>query len=78
MDENTKYDKVGDVSTDPAYKCPYCGGRNCEFDEADEPGEHQGYFHGSQFNAQFWCNDCERFYDVVFRLSVTSVTKKEM
>ena len=43
-------ESVGDVATDPAYVCPYCGGRNCSFEDAnDEPVE--GYFDGGTLEA---------------------------
>ena len=63
---------VGDVSKDPAYECPYCHGRNCEFHEADDqPCE--GYFNGARLNSQFFCNDCGRPYNVQFTLVAESV-----
>ena len=43
-------ESVGDVSTDPAYVCPYCGGRNCSFEDADD-SPLEGYFDGGTLNA---------------------------
>lgn len=43
-------ESVGDVSTDPAYVCPYCGGRNCGFEDADD-SPLEGYFDGGTLNA---------------------------
>lgn len=65
--------EAGDVSKDPAYKCPYCGGRNCEFEDAPDPGEQDGYFNGSKFHATWWCKDCGKAYDVEFTMNVTDV-----
>ena len=43
-------ESVGDVSTDPAYVCPYCGGRNCGFEDADD-SPLEGYFDGGTLDA---------------------------
>ena len=72
-------ESVGDVSTDPAYVCPYCGSRNCEFDDAEDLGDgpQEGYFDGATFNAQYWCNDCNKPYNVQFELKVKDVYPNE-
>lgn len=41
---------VGDVAKDPAYVCPYCGGHNCGFEDADD-SPLEGYFDGGTLNA---------------------------
>ena len=69
-------ESVGDVSTDPAYVCPYCGHNNCEFVDADDYPE-EGYFDDATFNAQFWCKDCEMLYNVTYELKVKEVTPNE-
>jgi hypothetical protein len=69
-------ESVGDVSTDPAYICPYCGHNNSEFVDADDYPK-EGYFDGATFNAQFWCNECETQYNVTFELKVKEVTPNE-
>lgn len=67
---------VGDVSKDPAYECPYCHGRNCEFSEADDfPCE--GYFNGAKLNSRFFCNDCEKSYNVQFTLVAKSYPNED-
>ena len=69
-------ESVGDVSKDPAYVCPYCGSRDCEFDDADnEP--HEGYFDGATLNAQFFCNECGKPYNVTYELKVKDVYPNE-
>ena len=72
-------ESVGDVATDPAYVCPYCGSRNCEFDDAEDIGSGltEGYFDGATFNAQFWCNDCNKPYNVTYELKVKDVYPNE-
>lgn len=72
-------ESVGDVSTDPAYVCPYCGSRDCEFDDAEEIGTGltEGYFDGATFNAQFWCNECNKPYNVTYELKVKDVYPNE-
>ena len=70
---------VGDISTDPAYVCPYCGSRNCEFEDAEDLGSglQEGYFEGATFNAQFWCNECNKPYNVTYELKVKDVYPSE-
>ena len=70
---------VGDISKDPAYVCPYCGSRNCEFDDAEDLGSglQEGYFEGATFNAQFWCNECNKPYNVTYELKVKDVYPNE-
>ena len=72
-------ESVGDVSKDPAYVCPYCGSRNCEFDDAEDLGSglQEGYFDGATFNAQYWCNECNKPYNVTFELKVKDVYPNE-
>lgn len=72
-------ESVGDVSKDPAYQCPYCGSRDCEFDDAEEIGTGltEGYFDGATFNAQYWCNKCGKPYNVEFELKVKDVYPNE-
>lgn len=65
-------ESVGDISTDPSYKCPYCGGRNCYFDYAEEV-PNDDFFEGATFNSQFWCNDCDKPYNVTYELKVKDV-----
>ncbi len=65
-------ESVGDVSTDPAYVCPYCGGHNCEFVDADDYPE-EGYFSGAKLLSEFKCNDCDKSYGVSFILDVDDV-----
>lgn len=61
-----------DPSTDPAYKCPYCGGRNCEFEDS-EAFPMDGFFDHSHLHATFFCLDCQEGYDVDFELVVSEV-----
>ena len=69
-------ESVGNISKDPAYVCPYCGSRDCEFDDANDfPAE--GYFDGATLYAQFWCNDCNKPYNVQFELKVKDVYPNE-
>ena len=84
FNESRKFGKkfkesVGDVSKDPAYVCPYCGSRNCEFDDAEDLGSglQEGYFEGATFNAQFWCNECNKPYNVTYELKVKDVYPNE-
>ena len=78
-DESTN--KVGNkfnesIDSDPAYVCPYCGNRDCEFEDAENyPNE--GYFDGTTFNAQFWCNRCNKPYNVTYELKVKDVYPNE-
>ena len=65
-------ESVGDVSTDPSCVCPYCGGRNCYFDYAEEV-PNDDFFEGATFNAQFWCTDCDKPYNVTYELKVKDV-----
>ena len=71
--------KVGDIDKDPAYQCPYCGSHDCEFDDAEDLGSglQEGYFDGATFNAQFWCNECNKPYNVQFELKVKDVYPNE-
>ena len=69
-------ESVGDVSTDPAYVCPYCGGRDCSFEDADD-SPLEGYFDGGTLNAYFYCNDCDKFYNVAYELKVKDVYPNE-
>lgn len=69
-------ESVGDVAKDPAYVCPYCGGRNCGFEDADD-SPLEGYFDGGTLNAQFYCNDCDKFYNVAYELKVKDVYPNE-
>lgn len=61
-----------DIANDPAYTCPYCGGHNCEFGDAN-PGETNGFFDGSTFDGYWVCLDCEKEYPVKFTMHVTKV-----
>ena len=64
------------IDSDPAYVCPYCGGTDCEFDDAENyPNE--GYFDGATLNAQFWCNTCDKPYNVTYELKVKDVYPNE-
>ena len=65
-------ESVGDISTDPSCVCPYCDGRNCYFDYAEEV-PNDDFFEGATFNAQFWCNDCDKPYNVTYELKVKDV-----
>ena len=84
-DESTKKfgkkfkESVGDVSKDPAYVCPYCGSRNCEFSDGEDIGSglQDGYFDGATVNTTFWCMDCEKPYNVQFKLKVSDVYPDE-
>lgn len=58
-----------DIDNDPAYTCPYCGGHNCEFVDADDYPE-EGYFDGSTLGATYNCQGCNKDYLVTFSLSV--------
>jgi len=69
-------ESVGDVSKDPAYVCPYCGSRNCVFDDADD-SPLEGYFDGGILTALFYCNDCDKFYNVAYELNVKDVYPNE-
>ena len=71
-----KFKESVDISTDPAYVCPYCGSTNCEFDDA-ENSPNEGYFHGATLNAQFWCNECNKPYNVTYELKVKDVYPNE-
>ncbi len=72
-------ESASDIAHDPAYQCPYCGSRDCEFDDAEEIGTGltEGYFDGATFNSQFWCNDCNKPYNVTFELKVKDVYPNE-
>ena len=72
-------ESVGDVSKDPAYVCPYCGGHNCEFSDGEDIGSglQDGYFDGATVNTTFWCMDCEKPYNVQFKLKVSDVYPDE-
>lgn len=74
-----KFKESVDITTDPAYVCPYCGSRNCEFDDAEDLGSglQEGYFEGATFNAQFWCNECNKPYNVTYELKVKDVYPNE-
>lgn len=64
------------LNNDPAYKCPYCGGLNCEFDEpcyAPPPA----YNNGVELDTQFWCKDCARPYKVTWEMKVKKVCPDE-
>lgn len=68
--------KLNGRHNDPAYKCPYCGGLNCEFDEpcyAPPPA----YNDGVELNTQFWCKDCARPYKVTWEMKVKEVRPDE-
>ena len=69
-------ESVGDVARDPAYVCPYCGGRNCEFVDAEDYPQ-DGYFDGAELLSCFKCNDCDKNYSVVFKLSVDDVVNAD-
>lgn len=74
MNDNELIDEShNDIDNDPAYECPYCGGHNCEFDEADAWPE-DGYFDGSDILSRFICHDCEKPYSVTFKLNVSDVS----
>ena len=76
MAQATLNESVGNISKDPAYVCPYCGSHDCEFDDANDfPSE--GYFDGATFNAQFWCNECNKPYNVTYELKVKDVYPNE-
>lgn len=68
-------ESASDIANDPAYECPYCGSHDCEFEDAEEigTGMTEGYFDGATFNAQFWCKECEKPYNVTFELKVADV-----
>ena len=68
-------ESASDIANDPAYECPYCGSHDCEFEDAEEigTGMTEGYFDGATFNAQFWCKECEKPYNVTFELKVANV-----
>ena len=65
-------ESVGDISTDPACVCPYCGGHNCYFDYSEEV-PNDDFFEGEASHAQFWCNDCDKPYNVTYELKVKDV-----
>ena len=71
---NESYD---DIANDPAYQCPYCGGHNCEFQDAQDPYHTDGYVDGCKFSGFWLCNDCEKEYEVEFELKVTGTKKTE-
>lgn len=68
-------ESASDIANDPAYECPYCGSHDCEFEDAEDIGTGltEGYFDGATFNAQFWCKECEKPYNVTFELKVADV-----
>ena len=83
IDESTKKqpkkvvkESASDIANDPAYQCPYCGSHDCEFDDA-ENSPNEGYFDGATFNAQFFCNECNKPYNVQFELKVKDVYPNE-
>lgn len=66
-DTNTGVDF--DTNTNKAYECPICHGHNCEFEDAENfPTE--GYFEGAHLRVTFVCLDCDKTYDVNFRLGM--------
>ena len=67
-------ESASDIAHDPAYVCPYCGSRDCEFDDCPEIGTQDGYFDGAKFNATWYCKECGRYYNVEFTMNVTDVT----
>lgn len=72
-------ESASDIANDPAYKCPYCGSTDCEFDTAEDIGTGltEGYFDGATFNAQYFCNKCNKPYNVQFELKVKDVYPNE-
>ena len=85
MNESKRFGKkfskesASDIASDPAYACPYCGSHDCELDDAEDIGSGltDGYFDGATFNAQFWCNECNKPYNVTFELKVKDVYPNE-
>jgi len=69
-------ESASDIARDPAYQCPYCGSHDCWFDDA-EFSPHEGYFDGATLNAQFFCNKCNKPYNVQFELKVKDVYPNE-
>ena len=72
-------ESASDIANDPAYVCPYCGGHNCEFSDGEDIGSglQDGYFDGATVNTTFWCMDCEKPYNVQFKLKVSDVYPDE-
>lgn len=72
-------ESASDIANDPAYKCPYCGSTDCEFDTAEDIGTGltEGYFDGATFIAQYFCNKCGKPYNVQFQLKVKDVYPNE-
>lgn len=62
-----------DTNTNKAYECPICHGHNCEFDDA-ENSPTEGYFEGAHLRVTFVCLDCNKTYDVNFRLGMEEST----
>ena len=72
-------ESVGDVATDPALVCPYCGGNNCgvSIGTDDLNFTYLDRLQGETFNVECWCNDCNKPYNVTVELNVKDVYPNE-
>ena len=68
-------ESVGDVATDPAYVCPYCGGDNCEISIGNDDLNltYLDRLDGETFDVECWCNDCNKPYNVTVEMKVKDV-----
>ena len=73
-DNDEMNESSDELDNDPAYTCPYCGGHNCEFEDA-HPGETDGFFDGSPFYGTWVCLDCDKEYEVDFEMKVVGTKK---
>lgn len=72
-------ESIGDVATDPALVCPYCGGNNCEISIGTDDLNFTNLdrLQGETFNVECWCNDCNKPYNVTVELNVKDVYPNE-
>ena len=72
-------ESIGDVATDPALVCPYCGGDNCEVSIGTDDLNltNLDRLQGETFNVECWCNDCNKPYNVTVELKVKDVYPNE-
>ena len=66
------------IDADPALVCPYCGGHNCELDDADDLDFFRlDQYDGTKINIGFFCYDCNKPYNVTVELKVKDVYPNE-